>query len=407
MSRDKNDTNQSSNMGVPAMEPDGTIESNWTEVVEQFDQMNLREPLLRGIYGYGFERPSAIQQRAIKPCILGRDVIAQAQSGTGKTATFAISILQQLDMDFKECQALILAPTRELAQQIQKVVLALGDYMGVGCHACIGGTNVRDDIKRLESGVQIVVGTPGRVYDMLNRSALRSKSIKMFVLDEADEMLSRGFKEQIYDVFTTMPQNIQVILLSATMPGDVLEVTTKFMNDPVKILVKKEELTLEGIRQFYVTVEREDWKLDTLCDLYETLTITQAVIFCNTRRKVDWLTEKMRGRDFTVSAMHGDMDQKERDVIMKEFRTGSSRVLITTDLLARGIDVQQVSLVINYDLPNNRENYIHRIGRGGRFGRKGVAINFVTDDDRRTLRDIEQFYNTTVQEMPMNVADLI
>ncbi|CAF3632829.1 unnamed protein product [Adineta steineri] len=403
----ENDIHQDSSTGVPAMEPDGIIESNWTEVVEQFDQMNLREPLLRGIYGYGFERPSAIQQRAIKPCILGHDVIAQAQSGTGKTATFAISILQQLDMESKDCQALILAPTRELAQQIQKVVLALGDYMGVSCHACIGGTNVRDDMKRLEGGVQIVVGTPGRVYDMLNRSALRSKSIKMFVLDEADEMLSRGFKEQIYDVFTTMPQNIQVILLSATMPSDVLDVTSKFMNDPVKILVKKEELTLEGIRQFYVTVEREEWKLDTLCDLYETLTITQAVIFCNTRRKVDWLTEKMRGRDFTVSAMHGDMDQKERDVIMKEFRTGSSRVLITTDLLARGIDVQQVSLVINYDLPNNRENYIHRIGRGGRFGRKGVAINFVTDDDRRTLRDIEQFYNTQIQEMPMNVADLI
>ncbi|CAF1032889.1 unnamed protein product [Adineta ricciae] len=407
MSKDKNDNNQNSSSGVPSMEPDGIIESNWNEVVENFDQMNLREPLLRGIYGYGFERPSAIQQRAIKPCILGHDVIAQAQSGTGKTATFAISILQQLDTECKDCQALILAPTRELAQQIQKVVLALGDYMGITCHACIGGTNVRDDIKRLEAGVQIVVGTPGRVYDMLNRSALRSKSIKMFVLDEADEMLSRGFKEQIYDVFTTMPQSIQVILLSATMPSDVLEVTSKFMNDPIKILVKKEELTLEGIRQFYVTVEREEWKLDTLCDLYETLTITQAVIFSNTRRKVDWLTEKMRARDFTVSAMHGDMDQKERDIIMKEFRTGSSRVLITTDLLARGIDVQQVSLVINYDLPNNRENYIHRIGRGGRFGRKGVAINFVTDDDRRNLRDIEQFYNTQIQEMPMNVADLI
>lgn len=389
------------------MDPDGTIESNWTEIVDNFDQMELREPLLRGIYGYGFERPSAIQQRAIKPCISGRDVIAQAQSGTGKTATFAISILQQLDPNVKDCQALILAPTRELAQQIQKVVLALGDYMGVTCHACIGGTNVRDDIRRLETGVQIVVGTPGRVFDMLNRSALRSKTIRMFVLDEADEMLSRGFKEQIYDVFTTMPQNIQVILLSATMPSEVLEVTTKFMNDPIKILVKKEELTLEGIRQFYVTVEREEWKLDTLCDLYETLTITQAVIFLNTRRKVDWLTEKMRARDFTVSAMHGDMSQQEREVIMREFRTGSSRVLITTDLLARGIDVQQVSLVINYDLPNNRENYIHRIGRGGRFGRKGVAINFVTDEDRRTLRDIEQFYNTQIQEMPMNVADLI
>jgi len=175
----------------------------------------------------------------------------------------------------------------------------------------------------------------------------------------------------------------------------------------VRILVKKEELTLEGIRQFYVQVEREDWKLDTLCDLYETLTITQAVIFCNTRRKVDWLTEKMHARDFTVSAMHGDMSQNERDVIMREFRSGSSRVLITTDLLARGIDVQQVSLVINYDLPANRENYIHRIGRGGRFGRKGVAINFVTADDIRTLHDIEQFYNTTIEEMPMNVADLL
>jgi len=204
-----------------------------------------------------------------------------------------------------------------------------------------------------------------------------------------------------------MPQNVQVILLSATMPVDVLEVTKKFMRDPIRILVKKEELTLEGIKQFYVNVEKEEWKLDTLCDLYETLTITQAVIFCNTRRKVDWLTDRMHRRDFTVSAMHGDMDQKERDIIMREFRSGSSRVLITTDLLARGIDVQQVSLVINYDLPANRENYIHRIGRGGRFGRKGVAINFMTSEDVRTLHDIEKFYNTSVDEMPMNVADLI
>jgi len=229
----------------------------------------------------------------------------------------------------------------------------------------------------------------------------------MFVLDEADEMLSRGFKDQIYDVFKTLNEDIQVVLLSATMPQDVLEVTTRFMRNPIRILVKKEELTLEGIRQFYVDVEKEEWKLDTLCDLYETLTITQAVIFCNTKRKVDWLTDKMQTRDFTVSAMHGEMQQKERDVIMREFRSGSSRVLITTDLLARGIDVQQVSLVINYDLPTNRENYIHRIGRGGRFGRKGVAINFVTGDDQRNLQDIETFYNTQVEEMPMNVADLI
>ncbi|XP_060579840.1 eukaryotic initiation factor 4A-I-like [Ruditapes philippinarum] len=387
---------------------DGLIESNWEEVVDNFDDMSLREELLRGIYAYGFEKPSAIQARAILPCIKGRDVIAQAQSGTGKTATFSIAILEQLKVDFPECQALVLAPTRELAQQIQKVMIALGDYMGAQCHACIGGTAVRDDVQKLQSStVHVVVGTPGRVHDMINRRALDPRSIKMFVLDEADEMLSRGFKDQIYDVFRYMPQDIQVILLSATMPDEVLEVTKRFMREPIRILVKKEELTLEGIRQFYIQVEKEEWKLDTLCDLYETLTITQAVIFCNTRRKVDWLTEKMLSRDFTVSAMHGDMDQKERDVIMREFRTGSSRVLITTDLLARGIDVQQVSLVINYDLPANRENYIHRIGRGGRFGRKGVAINFITREDERTLRDIEQFYNTQIEEMPMNVADLI
>jgi len=393
--------------GPAGMDPDGVIDSNWDEVCENFDDMNLKEELLRGIYAYGFEKPSAIQQRAIVPCIKGMDVIAQAQSGTGKTATFSIAILQKIDTNLRECQALLLAPTRELAQQIQKVVMSLGDYMGAQCHACIGGTSVREDMRKLDAGQHIVVGTPGRVYDMISRKVLRPTDIKQFVLDEADEMLSRGFKDQIYDVFRFLNQEIQVILLSATMPAEVLEVTKKFMRDPVRILVKKEELTLDGIRQFYVAIDLEEWKLDTLCDLYETLTITQAVIFCNTRRKVDWLTEKMHSRDFTVSAMHGDMDQKERDVIMREFRSGSSRILITTDLLARGIDVQQVSLVINYDLPSDRENYIHRIGRGGRFGRKGVAINFVTTEDKRALQDIEKFYNTQIDEMPMNVADLI
>ena len=241
-----------------------------------------------------------------------------------------------------------------------QVIISLGDYMKAQCHACIGGTNVRDDMRKLELGVHVVVGTPGRVMDMINRKVLHTNAIKMFVLDEADEMLSRGFKDQIHDVFSTLPKDVQVILLSATMPQEVLEVTQFFMRSPVRILVRKEELTLEGIRQFYVNVEREDWKIGTLCDLYGTLSITQAVIFCNTRRKVDYLTDMMSRQNFTVSAMHGDMEQRERDVIMKEFRSGSSRVLITTDLLARGIDVQQVSLVINYDLPNNRDNYIHR-----------------------------------------------
>jgi len=384
------------------------FESNYEEdIVDNFDNMSLKEDLLRGIYAYGFEKPSGIQQRAIIPLCKGRDIIAQAQSGTGKTATFTIGILQQLDFSLNECQSLILAPTRELAQQIQKVVCALGDYLSVKCHACIGGTRVRDDITKLQSGVHVVVGTPGRVFDMLCRRVLRPDHIKIFILDEADEMLSRGFKDQIYDIFQALPSRVQVGLFSATMPPEALEITQRFMNSPVRILVKRDELTLEGIKQFYISVEREEWKLDTLCDLYDTLNITQAVIFCNTRRKVDWLTDKMRSREFTVSSTHGDIGQKERDIILNEFRTGSSRVLITTDLLARGIDVQQVSLVINYDLPRNLENYIHRIGRSGRFGRKGVAINFVTNEDVRTLRELEQFYNTHIDEMPAHVADLI
>ncbi|KAL1739753.1 P-loop containing nucleoside triphosphate hydrolase protein [Schizophyllum fasciatum] len=381
--------------------------SEAVNVVSTFDDLNLKEDLLRGIYAYNFEKPSAIQQRAILPITQGRDVIAQAQSGTGKTATFSISILQSIDVTVRETQALVLSPTRELATQIQSVVLALGDYMNVQCHACIGGTSVGEDIRKLEYGQHVVSGTPGRVFDMIRRRSLRTRNIKMLVLDEADELLNKGFKDQIYDVYRYLPPATQVVLLSATLPYDVLEMTQKFMTDPIRILVKRDELTLEGIKQFFVAVEKEDWKFDTLCDLYDTLTITQAVIFCNTRRKVDWLTEKMRQSNFTVSSMHGEMVQKERDAIMAEFRAGTSRVLITTDVWARGIDVQQVSLVINYDLPANRENYIHRIGRSGRFGRKGVAINFVTVDDVRILRDIEQFYSTQIDEMPVNAAELI
>jgi len=381
--------------------------SSEVKVFPTFESMGLRDELLRGVYNYGFEKPSAIQQRAIVPIVTGRDVIAQAQSGTGKTATFSVGVLQSVDTQIRETQALVLSPTRELAQQIQKVCLALGDYMSVQVHACIGGKSVGEDIKKLENGVHVVSGTPGRVIDMISRRSLRTRNIKMLVLDEADEMLSKGFKEQIYDVYRYLPPATQVVLVSATLTPDVLSMTKKFMTDPIRILVKRDEITLEGIKQFFVAVEKEEWKFDTLCDLYDTLTITQAVIFVNTRRKVDWLTEKMRKANFTVVSMHGDMAQSERDAIMTQFRNGDARVLITTDIWARGIDVQQVSLVINYDLPNNRELYIHRIGRSGRFGRKGVAINFVKSDDIRILRDIEQFYSTQIDEMPMNVADLI
>lgn len=372
-----------------------------------FESMNLKTDLLKGIYGYGFEAPSAIQSRAIMQIISGKDTIAQAQSGTGKTATFSIGMLEVIDTKSKDCQALILSPTRELAQQIQSVVKHLGDYMNVHTHACIGGTHVGEDIKKLQQGQQIVSGTPGRVVDMIKRRNLATRNIKMMILDEADELMTKGFKEQIYEIYRYLPPGVQVVVVSATLSREVLEVTGKFTTDPVKILVKRDDITLEGIKQYHIQCEKEDWKFDTLCDLYDSLTITQAVIFCNTKVKVNWLTDQMKKANFTVVAMHGDMKQDERDSIMNDFRTGNSRVLISTDVWARGIDVQQVSLVINYDLPTDKENYVHRIGRSGRFGRKGVAINLVTKEDVDELRDIERFYRIRIKEMPVNVNDIM
>eukprot|EP00696_Hemimastix_kukwesjijk_P016410 gnl/Hemi2/4830_TR1672_c0_g5_i1.p1 gnl/Hemi2/4830_TR1672_c0_g5~~gnl/Hemi2/4830_TR1672_c0_g5_i1.p1 ORF type:complete len:425 (-),score=148.77 gnl/Hemi2/4830_TR1672_c0_g5_i1:335-1531(-) len=389
---------------------DNAVEFHTSEDVEvkpSFELMGLKDDLVRGIFNIGFEKPSAIQQRAILPIIAGRDLIAQAQSGTGKTATFSIGVLQSVDKSTLECQAIILSPTRELAQQSAKVIMGLGDFMNVQVHCCIGGKSLEQDRRRVQSGVHVISGTPGRVFDLIQRRDLRTRNVKMLVLDEADEMLGRGFREQIYDIYRYLPPQCQIVLMSATLPHEVLEMTQRFMNEPVRVLVKRDELTLEGIKQFFVMVEREDWKFETLCDLYDTLTITQAVIFVNTRRKADWLTAKMRESNFTVSTIHGEMPQPERESITAQFRVGDTRVLITTDVWARGIDVQQVSLVINYDLPNNRELYIHRIGRSGRFGRKGVAINFVKSDDISVLRDIEQYYATQIDEMPMNVADLI
>jgi len=376
-------------------------------VIKTFDKMDLKEDLLRGIYAFGFEKPSAIQQRAIMPTIKGRDVIAQAQSGTGKSSMIAIISCQITDTYLNNVQVLILSPTRELAQQTEKVVKAVGDFMSIKAHACVGGKTIVEDIRKLEAGTHIVSGTPGRVFDMIKRKILTARQIRILILDEADEMLSRGFKIQIYDVYRYLPPETQILLVSATLPNDVLEMTQKFMSKPINILVKRDELRLDGVKQFFVSVEHEEWKFETLCDLYDSLTITQAVIFCNSRKKVEWLWEKMRQQNFTVSSMHGDMLQNERDAIMNEFIIGNSRVLVTTDVWARGLDVHQVSLVINYDLPNNRENYIHRIGRTGRFGRKGVAINFVRNDDVRILRDIEQYYFLQIDEMPMALNEII
>jgi len=383
------------------------IESNWDEAIESFEDMSLREELLRGIFSYGFEKPSIIQQKGIRPIILGRDTIAQAQSGTGKTATFAISMLQLIDTSISKCQALILVPARELAKSMQRFISLLGDFMGVRCLALMGVTAIRQDIFILERGVQVVLGTLGRVLDMMLRNLLKTNCIRLFILDEADEMLSRGFKEQIKQIFALLSRSSQCALFSSTMPCEVLQITEEFMRDPARIIVKHNVLSLAGIKQYYCAIEREDWKLDTLYDLYDSLNIPQAIIYANTKRKVEQLTNSMTDKGFVVKAIHEEMEQGKRDLILKEFNSGSLRYLITTDLLARGIDLQQVSLVINFDMPLNYQNYIHRIGRSGKFGRKGVAINFVIEQERHVLKALEQFYNTQIEELPADVREIL
>ncbi|EAS00033.2 DEAD/DEAH-box helicase (macronuclear) [Tetrahymena thermophila SB210] len=382
------------------------IETNWFESVDSFHKLQLKEDLLRGIYGYGFEKPSPIQQCGIIPIIKGKDTIAQAQSGTGKTATFSIATLQVIDTSSPHTQALILAPTRELAQQTITVIMYLGEFLKVSAYACTGGTDPKEDRKRLREGVQVVVGTPGRVLDLIQKKTLVTDHLKLFILDEADEMLGRGFKDQINKIFQNLPHDIQVALFSATMAPEILEITKQFMRDPATILVKNDDLTLDGIKQFYIALDKEEWKFDTLVELYNNIEIAQAIIYCNTKKRVDELRDKLIEKNMTVSAMHGEMDQQNRDLIMKEFRTGTSRVLITTDLLSRGIDIHQVNLVINYDLPLKKESYIHRIGRSGRFGRKGVAINFVVPADAKFLKETEKYYQTQIVEMPLDVSQI-
>ena len=371
--------------------------------VDSFDSLELKESLLRGIYSYGFERPSDIQQIAIDPIIKGHDLIAQAQSGTGKTGTFSIGLLQKIDETKHYCQAIVVSPTRELAEQINFVILSLSAYLKIGTALCTGGRDIKIAINKLKNGAQVVVGTPGRIINMIEKGLIHTKYIRILVVDEADELLSDSFIPQIKKIVEFIPKESQICLFSATMPYDKFEITKHFLNDPKIILVKKEELSLDGIKQFYIDVLEEDYKFDTLCDLYEKIILNQSMIYVNTKKRANWLKEQLENTKFTVSVIHSSLSPLDRTQIMNSFRNGKTRILISTDLLARGIDVQHVSVVLNYDIPKDKANYIHRIGRSGRFGRKGVAINFVTRRDFRLMKDIESYYKTPIATMPKDI----
>ena len=371
-------------------------------MIESWDDFDMDTNVLRGIYSIGFEKPSPIQSKAIKPMMDGKDLLAQAQSGTGKTGAFSIGTLNRIDTSKNTIQAVILSPTRELSQQSYDVIKSLSSFVdGLKLQLLVGGTSVITDIDKLtEETPHIVVGCPGRTFDMIKRGHLVTKELKIIVIDEADELLSSGFKEQIYNIFQYLSSSTQVCLFSASMPQEVETLTEKFMNEPEKILVKSELLTLEGIEQYHVALDNDGDKFDCLKDLYGSLSVSQSIIYCNSIKRVDDLYDAMINDSFAVSKLHGNMDKEGRTTAYENFKNGKSRILISSNVTARGIDIQQVSTVINFDLPKNVHTYLHRIGRSGRWGRKGVGINFVTRFDLTQLKSIERFYHTTIEELP-------
>lgn len=367
--------------------------------IKKWDDLNINTSLLRGIYSYGFENPSEIQKKAIYPIINKKDVIAQAQSGTGKTGAFSISSLQYIDVSLIETQVMIIVPTRELVLQIYKVIKGLSEFMeNVNIKTLIGGTSVSNDIEELKKPPHIIIGTPGRTFDMIKRNKINMLSIKLFILDEADEMLSRGFKEQIHTIFQYLNEKIQVAIFSATFPSEVLDLTNKFMNNPEKITIKKENLTLDGIQQTFIATMNDQEKLNWLISIYKQYNGGQSIVFVNDINRVTALYNEMKNNDFSVGCMHSSLTKDERYKVLHSFMSGNENILISSNIIARGIDIQQVNLVINFDIPNNVHTYLHRIGRSGRWGRKGNAINFVSERDVENMRRIENHYKVAINE---------
>ena len=387
-----------------------TSESESETDIKEWDQLDIDANILRGIYGMGFERPSIIQQKAIIPILLKKDLIAQAQSGTGKTAAFSIGALSTVNMNEHATQVLILSPTKELTMQTASVVKRLGQMMsGLNVQTLYGGVQsetqtIANPFYDSNTNVpHIICGCPGKVYDWMKRNKIMIDTIKLIIMDEADELLSSGFDEQIYNIFKKLNSDVQVALFSATLPTSVQKTIKKIMRNPVSICVNPEQLTLDGIAQYYIAVEDDRQKYSTLKNLYSGISMSQCIIYCNSVRRVSDLYDAMKEDEFPVSKMHSNMDKVERENAFLEFKSGKSRVLISSNVTARGIDIQQVSVVINFDIPNDICTYLHRIGRSGRWGRKGVSINLITRRDVVKMKEIETYYACDIKQMPVNM----
>jgi translation initiation factor 4A len=382
---------------------------NYQEIdYKQFDQIealcNGNSDLLKGIFTYGFERPSPIQAKAIQPMADGRDLIAQSQSGTGKTGAFSIGMLLRINPLLKYPQGLIIANTRELASQIHYVLTNIANFMNIKVALCIGGIDVKSNLNTALNS-HILIGTPGRIVDLISRQSYKHKlfeKLEIVVLDEADVLLKDDFLDKIKKILLATPKETQICIFSATFSEDALDLTKRFLVNPVHILVEKEKVSLNLIKHYKINVEEERNKYDVLTELYQNINICQAVIFVNSIDKADMVSDKMIHDGHSVGVIHSKLPDIERSKILTEFRNMHTRVLIATDIISRGIDVQQVGLVINYDIPSEPDKYIHRVGRSGRYNKTGVAINFVTKSrfDRDNISHIEDKYTIEINDLP-------
>ena len=373
----------------------------------KFEDLQINDNIKRAVIEMGFEEPSPIQAQSIPVILSGKDVIGQAQTGTGKTAAFSIPILEMVNPEDKNLQALVLCPTRELAIQVSTEIRKIGKYMhGIKTLPVYGGQPIDRQIKSLKGGVQVVIGTPGRVIDHINRKTIKMDNVKMIILDEADEMLDMGFREDIEMILSKTPEERQTTFFSATMPKGILELTKKYQNNPEHIKVVRKELTVPNIKQYYIETRSAN-KLEVLCRLIDVYNPKLSVVFTNTKRGADELVGDLQARGYFADALHGDLKQTQRDIVMDKFRNGTIDILVATDVAARGIDVDDVEAVFNYDLPQDEEYYVHRIGRTGRAGRSGISFSFVFGKEMRKMRDIERYTKTKLVKHGIpSVADV-
>lgn len=371
----------------------------------KFDELNIDERILRAIEDMGFEETSPIQTQAIPAVCEGIDVVGQAQTGTGKTAAYTIPMLMKIDPQIKKPQAIVLCPTRELAVQVAEEIRKLAKYMSdIKVLPVYGGQEIVRQIKSLKTGVQIIVGTPGRVMDHMRRKTVKFDNINMVILDEADEMLDMGFREDMETILTETPEDRQTVMFSATMPKAIMDIARNFQKDARIIKVVRKELTVSNIEQFYYEVRPKN-KTEVLCRIIDIYNPRLSVVFCNTKRQVDELISELKGRGYFADGIHGDMKQQQRDRVMDDFRSGKVDILIATDVAARGIDVDDVDMVFNYDIPQDEEYYVHRIGRTGRAGRSGMALSFISGKEVYKLKDIERYCKTKILAKPVPSLD--